>query len=179
MSAAFFYARDPQMKVSFVTSTTAAMDVIRRDIQSREFFLVDLGVTPELLKNLQDKVKLGARIHLLDHHQQTEALKLEPLHGIDVVAYQGESAASVALRYLGMNGPNERLAAIADIVEYCKSNYLDRAEGEFGWERLREEATILDYSWRLEVDGTGPPASSPKAFGRRRSAKCSAGTCRS
>ena len=152
VSAAFFYAREPGLKVSFVTSTTAAMDVIRRDIQSRDFYLVDLGVTPDLVKNLQDKVKLGARFHLLDHHQQTEALKDHPLDGIDVVAYQGESAASVALRFLGLNGPTGRLAALADIVEYCHSNYLERAEEEFGWERLREEATILDYSWRLVVD---------------------------
>lgn len=150
VSAAFFYARDPSMKVSFVTSTSAALDVLRRDIQSRQFYLVDLGVTPELVKNLQDKAKQGVQIHLLDHHQQTEALA--PAPGIAVTAYQGASAAAVALRFLGMDGRNERLAAIADIVEYCHSDYLERAENEFGWERLREEARMLDYAWRLQVD---------------------------
>lgn len=150
VSAAFFYARDPTMKVSFVTSTSAALDVLRRDIQSRSFYVVDLGVTPELVKNLQDKAKQGVQIHLLDHHQQTEALL--PMPGIAVTAYQGASAASVALRFLGMNGRNERLAAIADIVEYCSSDFLERAEDEFGWERLREEARMLDYAWRLQVD---------------------------
>src|SRR5687767_12138658 len=47
VSAAFFYARDPAVRVSFVTSTSAALDVVRRDIQSKDFFLVDLGITPE------------------------------------------------------------------------------------------------------------------------------------
>lgn len=152
VSAAFFYARDPSVRVSFVTSTTAALDVVRRDIQSRDFYLVDLGVTPELLKNLQDKVKQGARVHLLDHHQQTQDLQTQPPHGIEIATGRGVSAASVALGFLGLNGSNERLAALADIVEYCHSPYLDRAETEFGWERLRFEARVLDYAWRLVVD---------------------------
>lgn len=152
VSAAFFYARDPAIRVSFVTSATAAIDVLRRDIQSREFFLVDLGVTPELAKNLQDKSKLGARLFLLDHHQQTERMAAAVSPGIQVVARQGASAASVALDFLGLNGWSGRLAAIADIVEYCKSHHLANAEEEFGWERLREEARILDYAWRHTVD---------------------------
>lgn len=152
VSAAFFYVRDPSVRVSFVTSSTAALDVVRRDIQSRDFYLVDLGVTPDLLKNLQDKVKQGARVHLLDHHQQTQDLEARPSEGIEVATGQGVSAASVALRFLGLNGSNERLAALADIVEYCHSAYLDRAESEFGWERLRFEARVLDYAWRLVVD---------------------------
>jgi oligoribonuclease NrnB/cAMP/cGMP phosphodiesterase (DHH superfamily) len=152
VSAAFFYARDPAIRVSFVTSANAAVDVVRRDIQSKEFYLVDLGITPELLKNLQDKAKQGAKVHLLDHHQQTEALGLHAPEGLDVVAYQGSSAASVALKFLGINGPREKIAALADIVEYCHSDYLEKAEAEFGWERLQAEAKILDYAWRLQVD---------------------------
>lgn len=152
VSAAFFYARDPRIRVSFVTSATAALDVVRRDIQSKEFYLVDLGVTPELVKNLQDKVKLGAKVHLLDHHQQTERLAHEDTHGLEVVAHQGASAASVALDYLGLNGDSGRLAALADIVEYCKSDHLEQAEAKYGWERLKDEAKILDYSWRFTVD---------------------------
>lgn len=152
VSAAFFYAKDPSLRVSFVTSATAAVDVVRRDIQSRDFFLVDLGVTPELVKNLHDKVKLGARVHLLDHHQQSESLVGTTPSGFSVVAYQGSSAASVALKYLQMNGGREKLAALADIIEYCRSDYLEKAEGEFGWERLQAEAKILDYAWRLQVD---------------------------
>lgn len=152
ISAALFYSRDPGMRVSFVTSTSAALDVVRRDIQSKEFFIVDLGITPELVKNLQDKAKLGAKIHLLDHHQQTEAFALVANSGLDVHAYQGASAASVALDFLKVNHGSERLAAIADIVEYCQSPYLAKAEAEYGWERLREEARILDYSWRFMVD---------------------------
>ena len=152
VSAAFFYQRDPSVRVSFVTSTSAALDVVRRDIQSREFFLVDLGITPELIKNLQDKAKLGAKIHILDHHQQTEAFALVENSGLDVHAYQGASAASVTLDFLKVNHGAYRLAAIADIVEYCQSPYLAQAEAEHGWERLREEARILDYSWRFMVD---------------------------
>lgn len=152
VSAAFFYARDPSVRVSFVTSSSAALDVVRRDIQSKEFFLVDLGVTPELLKNLQDKAKLGAKVHLLDHHQQTEAFANSTASDLDIHAYQGCSAASVTLDFLRVNHGAGRLAALADIVEYCQSPYLAKAEAEYGWERLREEARILDYSWRFMVD---------------------------
>jgi oligoribonuclease NrnB/cAMP/cGMP phosphodiesterase (DHH superfamily) len=152
VSAAFFYARDPTVRVSFVTSTSAAQDTLRRDIQSKEFFLVDLGITPDLVKNLQDKAKLGAKIHLLDHHQQTEAFAHVAGPDLDIRAYQGSSAASVTLDFLKVNHGAGRLAALADIVEYCESPYLAKAEAEFGWERLREEARILDYSWRFMVD---------------------------
>jgi hypothetical protein len=152
VSAALFYTRDPSVRVSFVTSASAALDVLRRDIQSKEFYLVDLGITPELVKNLQDKAKLGAKIHLLDHHQQTEAFATVAGPDFHIRAYQGASAASVTLDFLQVNHGSGRLAALADIVEYCQSPYLAAAEEEYGWERLREEARILDYSWRYLVD---------------------------
>lgn len=152
ISAAFFLARTPGIRISFVTSSSAAVDSLRRDIQSRDFYLVDLGVTPELLKNFQDKVKTGARIHVLDHHQQSEKRTPTGAPGIDSVTRQGVSAATLAYQFLGLDGTHEHLAALADVVEYCRSTPLERAVHRFGAERVAEEARILDYAWRLEVD---------------------------
>lgn len=152
VSAAFFYARWPDIRVSFVTSSSAALDVLRRDIQSREFYLVDLGVTQDLLKNVNDKVKAGAQVHILDHHQQSEERAPEADARVETVARQGISAATLAYEVLGLDGVHEHLAALADIVEYCHSVPLERAEVKHGSDRLAHEAQILDYSWRLEVD---------------------------
>jgi single-stranded-DNA-specific exonuclease len=152
VSAAFFLAKYPDVKVSFVTSSSTALDVIRRDIQSKDFFVVDLGLTDRLLKNINDKAKQGVRVHLLDHHQQTEHAAHRVDSGVEIVAQQGVSAASVVYKFLGLDGEHSHLAAIADIVEYCHSPWLTRSEELYGWERLQEEARVLDYSWRFMVD---------------------------
>jgi oligoribonuclease NrnB/cAMP/cGMP phosphodiesterase (DHH superfamily) len=152
VSAAFLLARIPDIKVSFVTSSTTALDVLRRDIQSRSFFIVDLGLDDRLLKNINDKAKQGAEVHLLDHHQQSEAAGLELEPGVNVVAKQGMSAASVVYDYLDLNGEYTHLAAIADVVEYCRSRMLDETAKRHGYERLEEEARMLDFSWRFMVD---------------------------
>lgn len=152
VSAAFFLARVPDIRVSFVTSSTAALDVLRRDIQSHDVYIVDLGLDDRLLKNINDKAKQGVRVHLLDHHQQSELVGHRVEEGVQVVAEQGISAASVAYEFLGLDGDHRRLAAIADIVEYCESPMLHAAEAEHGRERLVDEARVLDFSWRLAVD---------------------------
>ncbi len=152
VSAAFFLARVPDIRVSFVTSSTAALDVLRRDIQSRDVYIVDLGLDDRLLKNINDKAKQGVRIHLLDHHQQSDLVGHRVEEGVEVVTQQGISAASVAYDFLGLDGDHGHLAAIADIVEYCDSAMLHEAESEYGRGRLNEEARVLDFSWRLAVD---------------------------
>lgn len=152
VSAAFFTARIPTIRVSFVTSSSAALDVLRRDIQSREFYVVDLGATPELLKNFHEKAKAGIRVHFLDHHQQSEDHANSGDERVESVARQGVSAATLAHEFLGLDGAHEHLAALADLVEYCDSPVLGRVESQHGRERLAHEARILDYAWRLEVD---------------------------
>jgi hypothetical protein len=61
------------------------------------------------------------------------------------------SAARLAYQFLGLNGGFEHLAAVADLVEYCENAELEDASGRFG-ARLAEEARVLDFAWRLEVD---------------------------
>lgn len=152
VSAALFYARVPEIKVSFVTSITGAMDALRRDIQSKEFFIVDLGATDELVHTIHFKARQGAKIHILDHHQQTETHFGPDNPDVDAVAEQGVSAAAVAYQFLGLDGNHEHLPALADIIEYCSSDALGRATDRFGFDRLAHEARILDFAWRLEVD---------------------------
>jgi hypothetical protein len=150
VSAAFFYARLPNIKVSFVTSGTGAVDALRRDIQSREFYIVDLGVTDELAQAIHHKTKQGAQVHVLDHHQQTWT---HPARGtLKPYAEDGVSAAALAHRFLALDGQHEHLAAVADVAEYCETDLRRRAAERWGADRLAEEARILDFAWRLEVD---------------------------
>lgn len=150
VSAAFFYARYPDLKVSFVTTASAALDVLRRDIQSREFFVVDLGATGELVHGIHHKLKSGARVHVLDHHQQSE----DWFGGVGTgdVAQQGVSAARLVHRFLNLDEEHEHLAALADLVEYCDGDDLRAAHARFGLDRLAAEARVLDFAWRLAVD---------------------------
>src|SRR5690348_959144 len=62
ISAALFLAKDPATKVTFVASGDLAVDVLRKDISSSEFFLVDLGLTPRLIKTLNDKSKTRQKV---------------------------------------------------------------------------------------------------------------------
>ena len=129
-----------------------AVEVLRKDIGSDQFFLVDLGLTPRLLKTLNDKAKGKQKVCYLDHHLQS----LEQLHLLDNrlegQVRQGMSAAAVAYEYLGLNGAHSKLAAIADLVEYCPSDRLRELQSEFGANRVEEEARILDFAWRYRVD---------------------------
>src|SRR5687768_6637110 len=92
VSAALFCAQMPEIKVSFVTSSSGAVDVLRRDIQSRDFYVVDLGLNDELQHALDLKTKQGARIHLLDHHQQSTDRPRREHPLTEVLAEQGPSA---------------------------------------------------------------------------------------
>jgi len=152
VSAALFLARDPATKVSFVPSGDMAVDLLRRDISSKDFYLVDLGLTPRLTKTLNDKAKLGQQVCYLDHHQHS----YDQWRGLDPrtqgVVRQGVSAAGVAYEYLGLDGAHRHLVAIADKIEFCPSPLLRDVSHEFGEGRLEEEARILDFAWRYRVD---------------------------
>lgn len=152
ISAALFLAKDPSTKVSFVPSGDMAVDVLRKDISSHEFYLVDLGLTPRLVKTLNDKSKTRQKVHYLDHHEQSD-LQLRDLDDdLEGIVVQGVSAAGVAYDYLGLNGAHRHLVALADLIEYCPSPLLAEVEADFGTERMEEEARMIDFAWRYRVD---------------------------
>lgn len=152
VSAALFLAKYPSVRVTFVPSGDMAVDVLRKDISSNEFFLVDLGLTPRLVKTLNDKAKTKQHVTYLDHHEQS-SLHLDDLEGdMDGVVKQGVSAAGVAYDHLGLNGEHRHLVALADLIEYCPSPLLKDVEQTVGASRLEEEAKMLDFAWRYRVD---------------------------
>ncbi len=152
VSAALFLAHEPATKVSFVPSGDMAVDVLRKDISSSRFFMVDLGLTPRLIKTINDKAKTKQELVYLDHHQQSQELwdRLDPrTHG---VIRQGISAAGVSHEFLRLGRDVDHLVALADHVEYCPSRFLEQAERTYGMARIEEEARILDFSWRYKVE---------------------------
>ncbi|MFO1532779.1 MAG: hypothetical protein ABR562_03635 [Thermoplasmatota archaeon] len=154
VSAALFLAKDPTTRVTFVPSGDLAVDVLRKDIASHEFYLVDLGLTPRLIKTLNDKSKTRQRVTYLDHHEQSgeHLSELDLDDDLEGLVRQGVSAAGVAYDYLGLNGEHRHLVALADLVEYCPSPLLGEVERAVGSARLEEEARMLDFAWRFRVE---------------------------
>lgn len=152
ISAALFLARDQGTRVSFVPSGDMAVDHLRRDIASQDFYLVDLGLTPRLIKTLNDKSKTRQKVHYLDHHEQSDLQLGELDDDTEGIVRQGISAAGVAYDYLGLNGAHRHLVALADLIEYCPSAILSEVEDAVGAHRLEEEARMLDFAWRYQVD---------------------------
>jgi hypothetical protein len=152
VSSAFFLARFPRGRVTYVASPSLAVDVLRRDLSSRTFYLVDLGLTPALARTVRLKPKTRQLVTCIDHHQQTAqyAGLLGP--GAGVIVREGVSAASVAHSVWGLGEDTGHLAAIADHVEYCASEHLARTAERVGLERLEQESRILDFAWRCQVD---------------------------
>jgi len=152
VSAALFLAHEPGTRVSFVPSGDMAVEVLRKDISSREFYLVDLGLTPRLIKTVNDKAKTKQRVIYLDHHEQSAELWQELDSRTEGQVQQGISAAGVAYGYLGLNGMHRHLVALADHVEYTPSELHRHVMAEVGPERLAHEARILDFAWRFRVE---------------------------
>ncbi len=152
VSAALFLAQNPATKVSFVPSGDMAVDVLRKDISSERFYLVDLGLTPRFIKTLNDKAKTQQHVVYLDHHQQSEVLWDELHPRTEGVIHQGISAAGIAYEYLGLNGAHKHLVALADHIEYCPSRLLEDTARVVGLPRIEEEARMLDHSWRFKVE---------------------------
>lgn len=152
VSAALFLARDAGTRVTFVPSGDMAVDHLRRDISSHTFYIVDLGLTPRLIKTLNDKAKGRQRVVYLDHHQQSAEMWQELDRGTEGVVRQGISAAGVAYEHLGLNGAHKHLVAVADEIEYTPSAIHRAASLDVGLERIMEEARILDFAWRFRVD---------------------------
>ncbi|MEA3198883.1 MAG: single-stranded-DNA-specific exonuclease [Thermoplasmata archaeon] len=158
VSSSFCFAVHPDARVSYVPSATSAVELLRKDLSARHFYLIDVGLTPKLIKTLNAKAKSGARVTLIDHHQTSLIHAHELSTEVEVVLGDAGSAAGAALDHFiarGMLAPTAeltRLAAIADIVEYGTSNHLDAAMHAHGFERLEEEAEHLDFAWRLEIE---------------------------
>jgi len=158
VSSSFCFAIHADARVSYVPSATSAVELLRKDLSTRHFILVDVGLTPKLTKTLNLKARMGQRVTFIDHHQQTAIHGNELDARIELVVAEGGSAAGAALDHfqrLGLLAPTtemSRLAAIADIVEYGTSKHLLAASDEFGYARLEEEAEHLDFSWRLEIE---------------------------
>jgi nanoRNase/pAp phosphatase (c-di-AMP/oligoRNAs hydrolase) len=157
ISASFCFALHPDARVSYVPSATTAVELLRKDLSTRHFYLVDLGLTPKLIKTLNLKARTGQRVTLIDHHQQSMLYAHELASHVEPVLGEGGSAASVALDHfqrLGLEVTDElsRLAAVADIVEYGTSRHLVDAMVRFGAARLEEEAEHIDFAWRLSIE---------------------------
>ena len=173
VSSSFCFAVHPDARVSYVPSATSAVDLLRKDLSTRRFFLVDIGLTPRLIKALNMKARLGQRVTLIDHHQQSALYAHELERGIEPVLGEGGSAASLALDHFLSQGlladrveELSRLAAIADLVEYGTSRHLVAALERHGPERLEEEAEHMDFSWRLEIEDDRFRASTGRRLAR-------------
>ena len=148
LSAAMFLCAFPGSKISFVTSPTAGARTMAMDHISREIFLADLAIVPELEINLRE-VSQRAEVLAFDHHQPHRiSADLDKL----LIVREGMSAASVLYHHLGLNGRMRKLAAIADLVEFCETDLLQEQMQIHGQRRITEEAMTLDFSWRLDID---------------------------
>jgi hypothetical protein len=153
VSSAFCFAQYPSARATYVPSATAAVEILRKDLSSRRFLLVDLGLTPKLIRTINLKRHTGQAVTLIDHHQQSGLYAHELADHVTCAVEQGASAASVTLDHLGLRDTGlARLAAVADIVEYCEGPHRVEAEALWGADRLDEEAKQLDFSWRLQID---------------------------
>ncbi|MHB8584397.1 MAG: DHHA1 domain-containing protein [Thermoplasmatota archaeon] len=153
ISSAFCFAKYPNAKATYVPSATPAVEILRKDLSARRFILVDLGLTPKLIRTLNLKRHTGQQVTLVDHHQQSVAYASELGAHVEPAVREGASAASVLLDHLNLHDPAlRRLAAIADVIEYCDSAHLSTAEEAWGHDRIEEEAKHLDFAWRLQID---------------------------
>src|ERR1051325_3762350 len=103
VSSSFCFAVHPDARVSYVPSATSAVDLLRKDLSTRHFYLVDIGLTPKLIKTLNLKGRTAQRVTLIDHHQQTAMHAHELGPHVEAVIGEGGSAASVALDHFVAN----------------------------------------------------------------------------
>ena len=57
VSSAIFFSKFPDARVSYVPSATAAVEVLRKDLSARVFYVIDIGLTPQLTRTLNLKAK--------------------------------------------------------------------------------------------------------------------------
>jgi oligoribonuclease NrnB/cAMP/cGMP phosphodiesterase (DHH superfamily) len=148
VSAALFLSAFPRSRISFVTSPTAGARILAQDLSSSVIFLSDLALIPELVCAIgaaADRTEIVA----IDHHQ-TMGGGMVP--DGTVVVREGMSAAAVLYQHLGLNGHVRKLVAVADLVEFCDTPLLREQTTYYGMRKLEEEARVLDFSWRLNIE---------------------------
>jgi len=148
VSAALFLGAYPRSRISFVTSPTAGAKALSRDRVSSCVYLVDLAIVPELARIVAERSD-AQEIVAIDHHQP-----LEPPDDIGevMIVKEGMSAAGVLYQHLQSRARMRKLVAIADLMEFYETPVLRSEEQLFGRRRLEEEAKILDFSWRLNIE---------------------------
>jgi len=147
VSAALFLHVFPRARVSFVTSPTAGARVMAMDFTSSMVYLSDLALVPEL-ETVMAASSEWRKVIAFDHHQQHAGGYAKDLF----VVREGESAASVLYHHLRLNGQVKKLVAIADLVEYCSTPVLQEMVALHGMKKMEDEARMLDFSWRLDID---------------------------
>lgn len=148
VSAAIFLDVFPGSRVSFVTSPTAGAKVLSKDEFSSRIYLVDLAVVPELAA-LMEKRREKQNIIAIDHHRPS--FVPESIRDICTIK-EGTSAAGAMYDQFKSNGHMRKLVAIADIVEFCNTDILREQASTHGLRRLEDEARMLDYSWRFNIE---------------------------
>jgi len=146
VSAALFLSVHPAAKVSFVTSPSAGARALAKDFVSSTVFLSDLAMVSELETRMCEASE-RMQVVAFDHHQPHNS----PADGMFVVR-EGMSAASVLYQHFNLNGQFKKLVAIADLVEFCRTPLLRQMEEYHGTRKVEDEARILDFSWRLDID---------------------------
>ncbi|OPY33279.1 MAG: hypothetical protein A4E32_00956 [Methanomassiliicoccales archaeon PtaU1.Bin124] len=147
VSAAVFLSKHPLSRVSFVTSPRAGAVELSKDRTSREIYLVDIALVPDVLRAAEG-CRETQMVHAIDHHPSSA---LEELKGVKVVE-EGMSAAGVLFHHLEGSPHLKKLVAIADQMEYCETQLLHDMLRKHGMQKMDEEAKVLDFSWRLDIE---------------------------
>lgn len=145
ISAAVFLNRFPTSAVSFVTSpTTAAKELERNTIP--HVCLADVSLTPELAEVMRATDHI--EVDLVDHHLSQVPKDLQEQVHIDL----SRSAAGSLHRWLGAPPEMDDLVALADFYELSETSLTQQAVERYGLVRLERESTVLDFSWRRNVE---------------------------
>lgn len=139
--AAVFLERYPEGEVTFISSPPSAAEAAAGDRGSDEIFITDVPLTEELAA-LLDRY---ARITLVDHHPPCAE------HGRAIVDLS-RSAAGVLHQYLGASPAVSHVVALADLYERSESDLLDEVIRTHGRESIENEARVLDFAWRNNVE---------------------------
>ncbi|MCE5295941.1 MAG: DHH family phosphoesterase [Euryarchaeota archaeon] len=134
-------------RISFITSPRAAANALGKDRMSKEVYLVDVALTDDVAESVRAR-KGSQTIFAVDHHPSSV---LEELDGIKIVE-EGRSAAGVLHKYLKASPNLKKLVAIADQLEYCDTDVLHDVLKRHGQQKVNDEAMVLDFSWRLNID---------------------------
>lgn len=142
VSAAVFLNRYPGSSVTFTTSPTSAARALSAE-RAREVYVVDHSLTPDLVHAVEAALADRA-VTVVDHHPCTSP---PPFAIID----DRTSAAGLLYHFLDGRGL-DGVVALADLYEMTSTQLLGRVTDAFGLERLEQEATVLDFAWRWNVE---------------------------